>query len=229
MKRRRGFTLVELNLAMVFVSILLIAVALLTIQITRMYQKGVTVKTINQIGREVNDQLRTDITAARPSNIRSFFPPDGKSGRLCLGSVSYVYNTAAALKETSHIKNSNGESVYLARIVDDSGAWCNDGSPSSPGPVQNTLSAAEEYTELLVNDDTSPLAIHDLALVTHEPDSSADGVTQRLFQLSMLIGTNEAETVDGGKCLPPTASEANFDYCFVAEFETIIRSGEVET
>ncbi len=220
MKHRRGFTLVELNLAMIFVAILLISVALLTIQVTRMYQKGVTIKTVNQVGREVTDQLRTDITEA--TDISSWVQGTG-SGRICLGAVSYVYNTPTALDSANYLEKADGQPIYLARIIDPNAAWCEDGSGTSP--VLTQLSAGDEFTELLINDDTSPLAVHQMALESYSPTGTSV-ISQRLQHLSMQIGTNEADTIDGGQCRPPTASEANFDYCFVAEFETIIRSGE---
>ena len=56
----RGFTLVELLLAMAGVAVLLISITVTTIQLTNMYHKGITIKSINQSGREVGDLIRRD-------------------------------------------------------------------------------------------------------------------------------------------------------------------------
>ncbi len=212
MIRRRGFTLVELNLAMIFVSILLIAVALTTIHVTRIYQKGLTVKTINQIGREVSSQLQRDIAQAVPSEITEF--GFGQTKRLCLGEVSYLYNLPGA---SSPIRDPDGNAIHLVRTQDLDSQWCK--LSMSGIPMQLT---AGGYSELLTNDVIS-LAIHDLRL---EDYTSSDS-RQALYHIEMLLGTNEEHTVDGGTCRPPSDNQANFDYCFVAEFETIVKAGGV--
>ena len=220
MKRKSGFTLVELNLAMVFIAILLIGVTMTTIYITRIYQKGSTIKTINQIGREVSEQLRRDMSAAVPSSVQVVETANG-SGRLCLGTVSYVYNTPAALESGDRITIDGDamQPVYLVRIQDGNAAWCN-------GTKNQVNSVSDEYTELLTND-ILPLAVHALGVDIHTPTSGDQAVTQQLYALTMQLGTNEDKTVNGGECLPPTSSESNFDYCFIAEFNTIIRAGEL--
>lgn len=223
MIRRRGFTLVELNLAIFFVAILVLGVAMTTIHITRIYQKGLTVRTINQIGRDVNGQLRRDISAARPSTIQ--IEPFVNSGRICLGSVSYVYNTAAGIAAADVITASDApDGIFLVRADDPQRLWC--AKDLSGSYQKNEFASGEQFTELLVND-AVPLAVHELAITEYAVASATDGVEQHLYHLTMQLGTNEAETTSGGKCLPPNESTANFDYCFIAEFETIIRAGEV--
>lgn len=220
--RRKGFTLVELNLAILFVALLVLGVAMTTIYVTRIYQKGLTTRTINQIGRDVNGQLRRDISSARPSQIKVALSEEGNWGRICLGSVSYIYNTAQGIAEDKVI----GNGIFLARTQDPSGEWCQQGENPGDGYVKNDFDEDDSYTELLTND-VIPLAIHKMDIKVHE--MNADSGKQHIYRLSMQLGTNEAETTTSdGKCLPPTESTANFDHCFIAEFETIIRSGEVQ-
>ena len=59
--RAKGFTLVELTLVMAFMSILLLSILTMTIYAGKLYTKGVTNKTMNQIGREIFDLMKAII------------------------------------------------------------------------------------------------------------------------------------------------------------------------
>lgn len=50
-KQEQGFTLVELSLSMAFIAMLLLGIALLTIQISAIYNKGLTMRSVNESGR----------------------------------------------------------------------------------------------------------------------------------------------------------------------------------
>lgn len=220
MKRKtHGFTLVELNLAIIFVAILVIAVALVTINVTKINQRGIMLKTINQTGREVMDMLQRDLATARTSQVEYVAPIDGV-GRLCLGTVSYVFNTAAALNGTgTPIRNEANQAVTFVRMDDKDGVWCQESGGVFAKSIVNTT--ADRPTELLQND-TIPVAVH--ALDVRELAKTTDE-RQSLQELRLLLGTNELNTVAaGGTCKLPTDHEANFDYCVVREFRTIIRS-----
>lgn len=67
--RRHGFTLIELMLAMAFVSVLLLAIATIAIQAGKLYNRGLTLKSINQSGREIGDILRRDFLQANAGKI----------------------------------------------------------------------------------------------------------------------------------------------------------------
>ena len=49
---KKGFTLVELSLAIVFISILLLTIGFLTVHITSVYQKGLAMKAVNATAKE---------------------------------------------------------------------------------------------------------------------------------------------------------------------------------
>lgn len=53
----KGFTIIETSLAMVFVSILLLTVAMIITQMTSLYQKTLALKTVNATGQEVIDDI----------------------------------------------------------------------------------------------------------------------------------------------------------------------------
>ena len=75
----RGFTLVEVTLAMVFIAIIIAVLAATTVNIIRSYNKGVWLSQINQAGQ----QLNTDIgEKARYSTMAKVFEDNQ---RICVG------------------------------------------------------------------------------------------------------------------------------------------------
>lgn len=61
---KQGFTIVELMIAMTFVATLLIAIAIVTINIVTIYQRGLTLKAVNNVGRSLIEELTTSINSA---------------------------------------------------------------------------------------------------------------------------------------------------------------------
>lgn len=60
-KTKQGFTIVELMLAMTFVATLLISIAVVTINIVTIYQRGLALKAVNNVGRSLVEELTTSI------------------------------------------------------------------------------------------------------------------------------------------------------------------------
>lgn len=228
--RRSGFTLVELNLAILFIAMLLLAVVATTIYVSRLYNYGVAMKSINQVGREVVDQMRRDIASSNPAKLQTgTILVDGQdfASRVCFGSVSYVTNPALLLEndDPTLVKDPGGtEPISMVRIENDAtAAWCDDGGGGAF--TRTDLTASDVYTELLPAD-AVPIAIHSLmiSLATVSDDAS-----KGLAQLYLQVGTNEVGTTEDGRCKPPTEVESNFDNCAVREFETVVRmSGKTE-
>jgi len=61
---KAGFTIIELMLAMTFVATLLISIAIVTINIVSIYQKGLALKAVNNVGRSLIEELTTSINSA---------------------------------------------------------------------------------------------------------------------------------------------------------------------
>lgn len=119
-KQQKGFTLIELMLSVAFVGSLLVLIALITIQIMGLYNKGLTLKEVNEVSRVVVRDMQQSITSADAFRIqysKDGAPTAAKSlqdaiesgrdadyysnpagGRLCTGVYTYVWNTGAALK-----------------------------------------------------------------------------------------------------------------------------------
>lgn len=62
--KRQGFTMIEITLAMAFVSTLLITIALVISQIMTIYQKGLALRAVNSVGRELIDEFSRAINIA---------------------------------------------------------------------------------------------------------------------------------------------------------------------
>lgn len=71
-RARKAFTLIELSFAILFISILLITLTLITNEIIQIYRKGYSIKSINQAGRSVIDDLQDSIIQSTPSSLSSF-------------------------------------------------------------------------------------------------------------------------------------------------------------
>ncbi|MBR3256890.1 hypothetical protein IKG02_01200 [Candidatus Saccharibacteria bacterium] len=69
---RSGFTLVELSFAIAFVSVLVITVTLISNEIINLYRKGYSIKTVNQIGRDLMSDFTGSIQNSPPASFRSF-------------------------------------------------------------------------------------------------------------------------------------------------------------
>jgi type II secretory pathway pseudopilin PulG len=214
--KHQGFTLIELTLAILFVSFLILAVATVSMHVGNMYQKGLILKTTNQAGREVADAMRRDIMQSNGS-IETV--TSGNIIRWCLGTVSYVANKASLINADTppSVFKAGTVPVRLARINDPSKSLC---SNEGGYPMAADASAAVD----LLSSTVPALAIFDMSL---EPLAGSD--RQSLYEMSFILGTAEKgivdETDDGAFCRPNTDPKANANYCSVVEFKTIIRSG----
>src|SRR5690606_3570780 len=130
-QRQTGFTLIELMLAMTFISLLLIAIAMAVIQMTGTYNRGLALKEVNQTTRAVSESLRE--TAGQSDLIfadTDYIPTNtGGSGRLCLGTYSYIWNTVRAFEgdtdaDPIHFESDNSRKLQLVRVPDPSKIYC---------------------------------------------------------------------------------------------------------
>lgn len=211
---------------MAFMSILLLAVLYLTIHAGKLYTKGVTNKTLNQISREVNDAMKRDMIGA-DATLLKLIPETGsgdeKSGRFCTGTITYIWNTAPLLNNASStkVKLASGEDITFRRVEDPTGTLC----VPSGGLYPMSIPASMKSSEMLSSTGRS-YAIYTMTVSSVASDATGKG----LVRVNMTLGTNEMDTTtkdvtSGFQCLPPTDNSANFDYCTVQEFNTVLRVG----
>lgn len=237
-KKQHGFTIVELTIAIAFLSVLMIAILLLTLTAGKLYVKGDTNKSINQAGRDFSDTIRRDFLSAGVSTITPMTLINGgsatspsQSGRICLGAVSYLWNTADLINETAASAQSAritlGDartSVRFIRITNPKSDYCaKDNNGRYPVNVPSTESATE-----LFGGTGREYALYSMVFTKLAEDGE-----KGLYQIKYTLGTNEQGTsereANGGyvRCKPNTDVTANFDYCSVSDFDMVVRVGGV--
>lgn len=243
----RGFTLVELMLAMGFVSVLLLSVALVAIQTGRMYTRGATLRTVNQSGRTLSDTIRRDFLQARTEKIALgddgrpvILVRDGgavRSGRMCLGSYSYVWNAAETLdlyrtRSTAlpGVVTLDNKPIGAVRLLDPGAALCQK-SDTGGYPLALSSSGAAATHLLRAPQDTQdvPLALYDVAAQR----LTAGGATEALYRIEFTLGTSATGELNTPKarqagrdvsCKAPSEEGANATFCAVNRFDMIVRT-----
>lgn len=226
--KTKGFTLIELMLAMTFISILLVAIAVTIIQISNVYNRGITLKEVNQAGRSLSNELQRSITSGSPFMIEEgdgsrYRKQEDWGGRLCVGQYSYIWNYGKALSSNDpsggrlNVYDTGSDAqIRFVKAVDPSAAYCID-------PTKKI--DPKTATELLNVGDHS-LAIQSFNI--ESPASATDAKTrERLYSIVFFVGTNDqAALVEGGTgCKGPGDDGADLAYCSVQEFNIVARAG----
>jgi type II secretory pathway pseudopilin PulG len=233
-----GFTLIELMLAMTFIAVLLMAIAMTTIQIGNIYNKGITLREVNQAGRTISDDLQRSIATAvpfdvtkkvddSPATLNSKYVVRDDGGRLCLGRYTYVWNYGKSIAKVSGATPYNtyfkagdpsvtGEAVRFAKVTDPDGSLCADPAANIP---------RDDATEMLVSGDRD-LVMHSFEIRTN-PKAQDPTTGQTIYSISMTIGTNDHEQLaaNDASCKPPAEGAGAEDYCSVNQFDIIARAG----
>lgn len=227
--RQQGFTIVELLIAMTFVTMLLLAIALTVIQIANIYNKGLTMRAVDQSGRSLSQDIRQTLAASQPFNVDTAFrlqqypesdqnSPDG--GRLCTGSYSYVWNFGKSINKPINKYSAGEDEIRFAKVRDNGGQYC--ANPTKP-------IIAADATELLSAGDRD-LAIQSFS-ITKLVDDPAIG--QALYRIVMELGTNNQDTLQRSQildtldtsCKPPSEDSALQEYCAVNQFDFTAQAG----
>lgn len=230
--KQQGFTLIELLLAMSFVSLLLMAITMTVIQITNIYTKGLTMKTVDEVGQSVSQDIRRSIEATRPLDLGST-PAGGanyrptiiaggdlanpEGGRLCTGAYSYIWNTGKGLANPVNKYSEGTDLIRLAKIPDSGAIYCND-----PTRLVDRTLAVE-----MLNAGDRELAVQSFTI---KQAASNPSLQQALYQLNLEIGTNDREALEqlttlDTNCKPPAEAQGLRDYCAVNKFEFTARAG----
>lgn len=223
----KGFTIIELTLAMTFVSILLLSIAVTVIQISGSYNRGLLTKDINETARAVGSDLQRTIAASSPfevSGSASQFVDSSWGGRLCTGDYTYVWNYGTTLAATNPLdKNTytgGSELMRFARVEDPSGVYC--ANPATT--INKSLS-----TELLTSSDHD-LAVQDIS-ITSESTAKDVATGKRLYYIQMYLGTNDRATIntDSLSCKQPGVVGADPQYCSVQKFSIVVSASNLGT
>jgi len=228
---KRGFTLIELMLAMTFISVLLLGIAMTVIQIGTVYNRGMALKEVNQSARDIGADVQRNLSTAQGITLDKDFRPTSSGGRLCLGTVSYIWNTGKALENndptTVWYQNdpSHTRKVRFVKVPDTSKIYC--AVNSTDALTYTTIRTVDvaEAQELLREGDHA-LNIHKFILTSD--DAAVDLVTaQRLYMLDYTIGSGQISTMNTTQsaCKTPGQAGADLSYCNVQPFSLVIRAG----
>lgn len=235
LRAQAGFTLIELTIAVAFLAILLMAILTLSLSAGKLYIKGDTNKTINQAARDFGDVVRRDFLATgvgliSPEIIVDVGTPSQplQSGRLCLGMVTYLWNTAGILNSDTAIAStarvtlgSANEPIKFVRIVRPQQTYCD---RNIAGNYPMNIPSTETATEMFSGTGRD-YALHSMRIAP----VSVQG-DRALYRMFYTLGTNEPDTTemdDGGyiRCKTNDNVAANFDYCSVSDFDMVVRIG----
>lgn len=221
---KQGFTIIELMLAMTFLSFVLVFMALTIVQMMRTYDKGLTVKQVNQAGRTVTDDIAKAMRGEQPGGI---VVANVANGRLCIGNVMYVWNpvyvgsrSAPTPSSTDNYKIDGAPLTMARQYLPNPTTTCN-----TPNLINYNISSSQTDYSLL-GDRARVL----WAGITSSPDS-------RLAKLTFVLGTydvTEATKIRAGNYAqvfntpyftsgnPTCQPGSNGNYCAFVEFSSIV-------
>jgi hypothetical protein len=234
--------MVELILAMGFVAALLIAIAMTVIQIGNIYNRGLTLKEVDQAGRLISSELQRSIAASTPFYIDpgvgnqyiqqqvgvfSHFVKKDWGGRLCLGQYSYIWNYGDAIRTVDPSLNlydnisSDVNIPRFVKVLDPKADYCFEDPSTGWKKIDTTT---EDPVELLDKSQHN-LAIHSFTITTTS-DATDPKTGQQLYNVEFIIGTNDRSALESNmECKPPNDSESNLDYCSINRFNIVARAG----
>lgn len=132
MNKKRGFTIPELMIAMSFLSMLLVVLLLSTMNIISIYNKGLTLKRVNQSGTSIGATMQKSLRSSKgsPSERKVTVGSEEYVVGFCTGQYSYIWslyptNGSSPLVE-AHYDNPSGPLVGFAKVSDNGKSLCDD-------------------------------------------------------------------------------------------------------
>ncbi len=218
-----GFTLVELMLAMTFISVLLLCIALLTMQVGSIYNKGLTTRSVNEAGQLLSSDLQRSLNTAQPAKV--VLAGDSTGKRLCIGLTVYAWNYAESLSTGFNQYDGPSEPVRFVKFLSDGTDYCT----AIAGVYSKIPTAASDMLDggdvnLVMYDFVMPLGPDDQRGFPVGPSLAPD-ISQRIYEISLTIGSGETATIraNEGSCKP--VSKIDDEYCAVNKFTFIARAG----
>lgn len=224
-RNQRGFTMVELMLAMGFVSLLLLAIAMLTIHMGNIYNRGITIRDVNQAGLAISEDLQRSIAGSAPFNViprpsvkLDYKNVDDRGGRLCIGEYSYIWNYGKSLTttpSTALTTFTDNSPIRFAKVVDRDPSLCEDNGTA--------IVDKSKATEMLAGGDRN-LVLHKFSITPAVSDTESG---QILYAIDFILGTNTEQQINNDTCKPPSEGVGDENYCSLNQFSIIARAGNL--
>lgn len=154
-------------------------------------------------------------------------------GRLCLGTVSYLWNTSKAIEQNDAnraVYNPTSDKrdavIRLVKVPDASGLYCTTAESGGFAQRDIRLEDTAQAQELLESGDRT-LQLHSFTVLPSAASAVDTGTDQQLYSLAFSIGTGEVRAMndDLTACRPPGDPNADPAYCTVQQFRLLIRTG----
>lgn len=164
-KKERGFTMVELMLAMALVAFIFLFTLTVLTQLLTTYNKGLALTQINQAIRQLDNDIGKGLRFSSPGAFNSKYydtsgnvvvsPNEVAAGVFCTGTIAYVWNIGENVVFT--YAGTTNEAVRLVRVVGAGadGAYCTQNTKKIPKGNDNVtvggglVITSEDTTNLL--------------------------------------------------------------------------------
>jgi type II secretory pathway pseudopilin PulG len=230
--KQTGFTVIELILAMGFITALMLGIALAVIQVATTYNKGVTLTEVNQAGRTLSTEVSGAISQSGKFDVTQHFRSTSTGGRICTGQYTYMWNYARALEDNelaqlTHFDGST-EPIYFAKVKDPDQLYCQMSSDTQYAALIIATEDAVDSSELLKPGERD-LKVYqfNVALAENGQDALSG---QEMYAASFTIGAGRMSAVDDTDpenvtCRPPADPASDPAYCAIQKFDLVIRAG----
>lgn len=222
---KKGFTIMELLLAMSILSLLLLAIAMMTMQMTNIIAKGTTFKELNSAGRTINSEFTKTLNSIdgmgswSGNSGDSYYRTEGGGGAFCTGKVSYLWNTNDSLESgNGRIGYASGSSIIrLVKVRDAARAYCADTNRWHQVP-----SDTNQTTEILAAGETD-LRLYNIQFSSNSNlKDSASG--QTVINIGYVLGTPKTSGVQLNSGTMNCTGDTKNNYCAVNKFELTVRT-----
>lgn len=186
-----GFTITELSLSMAMLSVLLIIILVSVFHIISVYNKGLTLKRVNQSGRVISHDLQADLRRVTVGSGDVALQGSSLAVRtkqlngedvvtaICTGYNTYIWNVwgnkYGTPTNTGEKYDSSDELITMVKVSDSGGAYC---KPPYPQPKK------VDSKEMLGDD-----------LAIRQPLYLDTGWSDRLMTFTFTISTPDANAV----------------------------------
>jgi len=224
----RGFTMVELIVSMTFIAVLLLSIATLTLEMTGIFNKGITIRESNQAGQFISSEVQRALnqTYSNEVELGAVGLPVGAltpiGGRLCVGSTVYAWNYPdddGKFPDTTSAINTVGSStdVRFVKFAGVADTYC----VEKPGGGWEKLPGSSKE---LLGSGNANIALHSFSITSSDVEGDA---TQKIYKVDMIIGTTEVGLLtEENRCKGSEKKED--EWCAINQFSFTARSGNKE-
>lgn len=225
LQTKKGFTIIELLLAMTVVSFLVIAIAIATIQMSSIMTKGKTMKELNIASRSINKEFTEKFNSTQaiwgwdgqaPSGgSNSSYVSDANGGAFCTGDFSYLWNTAQILNSNEReapVRYAGGDPIRLVRVRDTARDYCTETRNWGNIPDDRNI------TSEIISAGEIDLMLYDIQFRARIDETSG----QSLINIQYVLGTkSDNGQINANQCQPNSNLK---DYCAINKFDLTVRT-----